>query len=296
MDNNTTQIINWFPGHMARTRRLMEEQARKCDYFIEICDARLPFSSRNPELGRIFQSKPGMLILNKCDLADKTLTRLWMDFYQRNGLSVHAMNLKICKDRELTVLIQKQTFELTQRFRDKGIRKSLKIMVAGVPNVGKSTFINHLRGAKSVQTGDRPGVTKSNQWVRISPYLEILDTPGLLWPRLDDQTAARRLCYLGIVKDDILDLTDLTVSLLNELLLLHPIKVMDRYHLTQKKYSDPTELLNDVCRGRGWLLKGNQFDYDRCCRIVLDEFREGKLGPVTFETPDSQLSPVKGVF
>ena len=160
-------------------------------------------------------------------------------------------------------------------------------MVLGVPNVGKSTLINMLRGKNITQTGDRPGVTKSNQWVRITPYLELLDTPGMLWPRLDDQTAARRLCYIGSVKDDVTDLYMLAIALLEELANSAPEALKTRYHLECSDLKG-LELLDAVCKGRGWLLKGGQFDYDRACRIVLDEFRAGKLGRITLEIPGSE--------
>ena len=157
-------------------------------------------------------------------------------------------------------------------------------MIVGIPNVGKSTLINRLCGRSLAQTGDRPGVTKSNQWIKVSPYLELLDTPGLLWPRLDDQTAARRLCYIGCIKDDVVDLSDLTMHLLEELCQLEPDRVLERFHVSDSSLKG-TELLDVVCAGRGWLLKGGQYDYDRCCSVVLDEFRAGKLGRITLEAP-----------
>ena len=160
-------------------------------------------------------------------------------------------------------------------------------MVAGVPNVGKSTLINHLRGKGIAQTGDRPGVTKSSQWVRITPYLELLDTPGLLWPRLDNQTAARRLCYIGSIKDEVIDQYMLAVSLLEELEEISPDAVLNRYHLDRSDMKG-AELLDAACKGRGWLLKGNQYDYDRACSIILDEFRGGKLGRISLEKPETE--------
>ena len=157
-------------------------------------------------------------------------------------------------------------------------------MIVGIPNVGKSTLINRLYGRSVAQIGDRPGVTKSNQWVRVSPYLELLDTPGLLWPRLDDQVAARRLCYIGSIKDDVVDTYDLTIHLLEDLRSIVPDKVKERFHIQDTSLKG-IELLDSVCAGRGWLMKGAQYDYDRCCRVVLDEFRAGKLGRITLESP-----------
>ena len=160
----------------------------------------------------------------------------------------------------------------------------MKLGIVGIPNVGKSTFINRLYGRSVAQIGDRPGVTKNNQWVKVTPYLELLDTPGLLWPKLDDQLSARRLCYIGSVKDDILDLTDLTLHLLEELCVIVPDRIKERYHIDNTNLRG-TELLDAVCTGRGWLMKGAQYDYDRCCSVVLDEFRAGKLGRITLERP-----------
>ena len=188
--------------------------------------------------------------------------------------------------KEIIQLIQKSTKETVDKALARGIRKTVKVMVLGVPNVGKSTLINALRGKGIAQTGDRPGVTKSNQWIRISPYLELLDTPGMLWPRLDDQQAAKRLCYIGSVKDDITDLYLLALSLMEEMMETCLEKVMDRFHIEDESLRGQ-ELMEAACRGRGWLLKGGEFDYDRASRVILDEFRGGKLGRITLEkVPD----------
>ena len=188
------------------------------------------------------------------------------------------------KGKETVSLIEQATKEIVDKALQKGVRKTVRAMIAGIPNVGKSTMINRLYGRSITQTGDRPGVTKSNQWVKISPYLELLDTPGLLWPRLDDQLSARRLCYIGSIKDDIVDTAELTISLLEELCVLVPDTVSERFHLKDTGLKG-AELLEAVCAGRGWLLKGGRFDYDRCCSVVLDEYRAGKLGRITFEAP-----------
>ena len=195
--------INWYPGHMAKTKRLLSEQIRKVDLVIELCDARLPFSSRNPEINHMILDKKRIVLLNKADLADPEITSRWVRVLKSLGLDAYAADSTKLNSKELISLIQKSTRDVVEKALEKGIRKTIRAMVVGVPNVGKSTLINRLRGKGIAQTGDRPGVTKSSQWVKINPYLELLDTPGLLWPRLDDQLSARRLCYIGSVKDEV---------------------------------------------------------------------------------------------
>jgi len=279
-----TQRINWYPGHMARARRLISEQLKKIDLVIEICDARLPFSSRNPDLIRLAGNKKHLLLVNKSDLADEKMNRIWLRFFRNSGIETILSDGTKLNSKEILYAIDKLTEDLREKATQKGIRRTIRAMVVGVPNVGKSTVINHLKGNKITLTGDRPGVTRSNQMIRITPYLELMDTPGLLWPRLDDQTAARRLCYIGTVSDEVVDLPDLTISLLEELKEKSPDQLRERYHLNSLK-PEGAELLEAICRGRGWLLKGNEYDYDRCCRVVLDEFRAGKIGRITLEEP-----------
>lgn len=281
---NAAAPINWYPGHMAKTKRILTEQIRKIDLVIELCDARLPHSSRNPEILRMAKGKKSVVFLNKADLAEPAATSAWIRRIRSSGQQAYAIDSTRLKTNEITDLIRKETKDLVDKALEKGIRKTVRVMVLGVPNVGKSTLINRLRGRNIAQTGDRPGVTRSNQWVRITPYLELMDTPGLLWPRLDDQQAAKRLCYIGTVKDDIADPYMLAVSLLEDLEISAPDAVTERFH-----YDNPElkgiELMDAVCKGRGWLLKGNEYDYDRAARIILDEFRGGKLGRITLELP-----------
>ena len=284
--NENKSLINWYPGHMAKTKRLLTEQLKRIDLVIELCDARLPHSSRNPELMNMLSNKRHLLLLNKSDLSDPVMNRNWIHYLSDQGTQAHLTNAKMINGKETVALIDRSTKEIVEKYQQKGVRKTVRAMIVGIPNVGKSTLINRLYGRSIAQTGDRPGVTKSNQWVRISPYLELLDTPGLLWPRLDDQLAARRLCYIGSIKDDIIDMADLTIHLLEDLCTIVPEKVKERFHIKDTELKG-TELLDAVCLGRGWLLKGAQYDYDRCCSVVLDEYRAGKLGRITFEAPPS---------
>ena len=279
--------INWYPGHMAKAKRLLADQLSRVDVVVEICDARLPHSSRNPDLDKLISGKKRVLMLNKSDLADTGATSAWLNYFRNQGIDAVSYCATGGRAKEAIAAIDRAAKEIVDRAAQKGVKKTVRVMVVGVPNVGKSTFTNRLHGGNIAQTGDRPGVTRSNQWVRISPYLELLDTPGLLWPRLDDQIAARRLCYIGTVKDDVVDLAMLTIHLLEDMLEVKPEAVMERFRIKDATLRGE-ELLEAVCRGRGFLMKGGVCDYDRCCSVVLDEFRAGKLGRITLETPQRE--------
>lgn len=276
--------INWYPGHMAKTLRLLREQTRKADLVIELCDARLPHSSRNPDLNRLIGGRKRLLLMNKADLADPDMSSRWLQEFRNEGLTASLIQARNLRTKDILTAIEEQTRDAVDRAAEKGVRKTVRIMVVGVPNVGKSTFINRINGASIAQTGDRPGVTRNNQWIKITPWLEMLDTPGMLWPRLDDQLAARRLCYIGTVKDEILNLDDLVLNLLNDIAEIRPESLQERFHVEDTS-ARGLELIEAVCRGRGFLQKGGVCDYDRCCSVLLDEFRSGKLGRITLESP-----------
>lgn len=285
-------MINWYPGHMAKSRRLLLDQVSRVDLVIELCDSRLPSASRNPDLTGIAANKKRLLFLNKSDLADPEQTEGWLRYFRGIGIEAYTSCALSLRSKETLSCIDKASREIVQKALDKGVRKTVRAMVIGIPNVGKSTFINRLCGRAIAKTGDRPGVTRANQWVKVSPYLELLDTPGMLWPKLDDQEAAVRMCYIGSVKDDVIDLEGLAIHLLEDLCRIVPEQVQARFHIPDISLKG-VDLLDAVCAGRGWLLKGNQYDYDRCCNIVLDEFRAGKLGRVTFEAPPYTIGEEK---
>lgn len=276
--------INWYPGHMAKALRLLTEQLRRVDFVMELCDARLPHSSRNPDLNRLVKDKPKILIMNKADLADPGLNDLWLKSFRNEGLDTMLLTAKKIRKAEILQHIYKATETVRARAMQKGFNKTIRGMVIGVPNVGKSTLINSLSGTASAKTGDKPGVTKSNQWIRIDPYIELMDTPGLLWPRMDDQKAALKLGWLGTIGENAVDMDHLAMSFLDEISSVAPNALVERMHIDHPDLKG-VDLLDAVCAGRGWLIKGGVSDYDRCFHVVLDEFRSGKLGRMTLEAP-----------
>ena len=275
--------INWYPGHMARAKRLLSDQLSRVDVVIELCDARLPFSSRNPDLMKLTSKKEKVLILGKADLANPSITNEWMRIFQSKGITCAALDMNR-QARQALNLIDKAARETVERAAQRGIKKTVRAMVVGVPNVGKSTFINRLHGAPIAKVGDMPGVTRANQWVKISPYLELMDSPGLLWPRLDDPLAARRLAYIAAIRDEVLDTAQLAIQLLEDLKLMAPQTTQERFKIKDMTLTGP-DLLDEVCRGRGFLMKGGVTDVERACKVILDEFRGGKLGRLTLEAP-----------
>ena len=274
--------IQWYPGHMAKAKRLLLSQLGKVDLVVELCDARLPLSSRNPALDELIRHKRRVLLLCKADLAENSKTQQWIAYFKRQGIEAMAYDKSPQKTKQARQLIDLAARDVLERNERRGIQKTLRAMVVGVPNVGKSTFINRIYGRSVAQTGDRPGVTKCNQWVKVSPYFEVLDTPGMLWPKLNDQRAATRLAYIGTIKDAVYDQYELCVNLLQDLLSVMPEETAARYKI-KNPAAQGYALLDEVCRGRGFLLRGGELDYDRACAVVLDEFREGKVGKLTLE-------------
>lgn len=275
--------INWYPGHMAKTRRLLQDQLRAVDAVIELCDARAPLATRNPDLARLTQGKARILILNKADLADDAQTARWLEHFRREGLTALRFNSNGGKIKDILGKIEQATRPAVERYAARGVKKTIRTMVIGIPNVGKSTFINRLYGGAVVKAADRPGVTRANTWVKLGPYLEVLDTPGMLPPRMDDQKSATLLAYLGSIRDEIMDTEELAGGLLQLLDQLNPEATRARYKLGENPGTEPHELLEAACRGRGWLMSGGRIDVDRASTLILDEFRAGKTGKITIE-------------
>lgn len=278
--------INWYPGHMARAKRLLSDQLSRVDVVIELCDARLPHSSRNPDLKRLMEKKERILLMGKSDLADPNLTAQWTKVFRAQGIICQALDMNRQAKSALS-LIDKAAAQAVERAAQRGIKKTVRAMVVGVPNVGKSTLINRLHGGSIAKVGDMPGVTRANQWVKISPYLELMDSPGLLWPRLDDPLAARRLAYIAAIRDEVVDTAQLSIQLLTDLIGMAPEAVAERFKIKDLSLRGP-DLLDAVCQGRGFLMKGGVFDTERACKVILDEFRGGKLGRITLEAPPKE--------
>ena len=278
------QKINWYPGHMAKTQRELASQLSRVDLAVELCDARAPSASRNPELQRLLKNKKQLLVLGKADLADPRMTRSWVSACADRGEDAMAFDSVRGRAKDVIDRAQRACRAEIDRWAARGARKTVRILVVGIPNVGKSTFVNRLKGASIAKTGDRPGVTKSQQWVRITPYLELLDTPGLLWPDLSDQEAALRLAWTGTIADRVLDTGMTAIRLLEALMLLIPERTASRFHIRNRD-ARGLALLHEACRGRGWILPGGIPDEERGAALVLDEFRSGLLGRLTLEAP-----------
>lgn len=277
--------IQWFPGHMAKTRRMISESIRLCDCVAEIVDARCPMSSRNPELPSLTKGKKSFIIINKSDIADPVETEKWQKYFAAQGLLSICTNSTdgkgVNKITDVAALLLKD--ELEKR-RQKGlVSKPVRIMVCGIPNVGKSSFINKLNGKGAAKVGDRPGVTRGKQWITLKNGTELLDTPGILWPKFEDKDAAMRLAFTGAIKDDILDVEELASELCAFLKDNYPAALTTRYKAQLTDEMTGFDVLEEICRRRGFIVKGGETDTLRGANIVLDEFRSAKLGRITLE-------------
>ncbi len=279
--------INWYPGHMAKTRRMLVENLRMIDVVVELVDARAPLASRNPDFDDLFAGRARVVLLNKSDLADPQTTKQWIAYFNRLGFQSAGVSATGGSAKKIaTSLIERAAKPKVDAMKQKGVNKVVRCMMVGIPNVGKSTLINRIAGVSRAEVGDRPGVTRGKQWVKITPYLELMDTPGMLWPKLEDQQMAEHLAFLGSIKDEIMDTETLATDLLDYLRQVKPQALMERYKKVTADVSIE-ELLEAVCRSRGFLLKGGALDTDRAARIVLDEFRAGKIARITLEQPES---------
>ena len=284
---NDTNPIQWFPGHMTKTRRLMEKHIGLVDLVTELADARIPYSSRNPEVPKLTHGKPRILLLNKCDAADEEVTRLWLDHYRAEEVSCLATDCRSGKGLgQYQNLVRSLLADKITRLQSRGMGgRAIRIMVVGIPNTGKSSFINRMAGGRRTEVEDRPGVTRGKQWVSLSDGIDLLDMPGVLWPKFDDQTVAEHLAFTGAIKDDILDTETLAVKLLDCLQKRYPAFLTERYGVETADIH-PGELLEAIGRKRGMLISGGEVNTERAAIMLLDEFRGGKLGRISLERPD----------
>ena len=278
--------INWYPGHMTKAKRMMVEDIRLIDLVIELVDARIPMSSRNPDIDSLAQGKSRVILLNKADLADDRITEQWINYF--TGMGYHVVKID-SRDRSrmknVKAIIDNACKEKKERDLKRGIiNRPVRAMVAGIPNVCKSTFINSFAGKACAQTGNRPGVTKGKQWIRLNKDVELLDTPGILWPKFEDNTVGIRLAFIGSVNDQVINMHELSVELISYMIRLCPGKLNERYKADESLGA--SDILSNIATARGCLKKGGEIDYDRAISLLFDDFRSGKLGKITLETPE----------
>ncbi len=280
--------LSWFPGHMTKTKRMIVAEIKHMDAVCEIVDARIPISSRNPDVDEMTEGKPRLMVLNRVDQADPAQTKLWAAYYRAKGYAVLEANAKGgVGTAQFAGAVRELLKDKLAAYAEKGqIGRTVRVMVLGIPNVGKSTFINKVAKRKTARAEDRPGVTRTKQWVPVDSTLELLDTPGILWPKFDDTRVGMHLAFTGAIKDDVMDLEELASHLMEYLGRHYADIVTERYKITIEEEDSGYDLLTKAGRKRGFLMRGAEVDTERMARILLDEFRGGKLGRFTLETPE----------
>ena len=275
--------VQWYPGHMTKAKRQMQEDIKLIDLIIELVDARVPLSSRNPDIDELGKNKARLILLNKADLADERQNEAWKNFFQAKGFFVVKVDSRSGAGmKAIQAAISEACKEKTERDRKRGIKnRPIRALVVGIPNVGKSTFINTFAGKACAKTGNRPGVTKGKQWIKLNKSVELLDTPGILWPKFEDQEVGMRLAYVGSIKDDILNMEELSLNLIDFLRQYYPGVLERRYQISEE--GKPVEVLEAIARARGCLKKGEELDYAKASGILFDDFRSGKIGRITLE-------------
>lgn len=276
----------WYPGHMTKARRQMQEDLKLIDLMIELVDARVPAASRNPDIDELGKNKARLILLNKSDLADERANDAWMEYFKEKGYSVVKVNSRSGAGmKAINIAVQEACKEKIERDRKRGIlNRPVRAMVVGIPNVGKSTFINAYAGRACAKTGNKPGVTKGKQWIRLSKQLELLDTPGILWPKFEDQQVGLHLAMIGSINDEILNVEELALSVIDYLTAEYPGILEKRFGF--EGVTDRVEILGEIARVRGCLKKGSELDYEKAARMLMDDFRSGKLGRITLEKPE----------
>ncbi|MBB5265491.1 ribosome biogenesis GTPase A [Catenibacillus scindens] len=277
--------IQWYPGHMTKAIRMMQEDIKLIDIVVELVDARVPLSSKNPDIDQLAKGKSRLILLNKADLADRAKTQAWEQYFKDRGFYVHSLDARTGKSvKSVTGIIQEACREKIERDRRRGIiNRPVRAMVVGIPNVGKSTFINTYAGKACTKTGNKPGVTKGKQWIRLNKNVELLDTPGILWPKFEDQTVGMKLAIIGSIKDDLLDITELAWNLTGFLVDNYPGILEKRYNIDEKR--DKIEIIEQIALARGCLQKGGAPDTAKASKLLLDDFRSARLGAITLDLP-----------
>lgn len=278
--------FQWYPGHMTKAKRAMQEDIKLIDVIIELVDARIPFSSKNPDIDPLANGKSRIILLNKCDLADNMVTQEWVKYYENKGFFVSLVNSKNGKGvKAVHDVIQKACKEKIERDRKRGIlNRPIRAMIVGIPNVGKSTFINSFAGKACTKTGNKPGVTKGKQWIRLNKNVELLDTPGILWPKFEDQKVGLKLAFIGSIKDELYNIYELSLLLIGYLQENYPDTVPDFYQI--KGAEENVILLEQIAERRGCLKAGGEFDLDKAAKYLVDDFRNGRLGAISLEHPE----------
>lgn len=283
--------FQWYPGHMTKAKRQMQEDIKLIDLVIELVDARIPLSSRNPNIDELGKNKSRLILMNKSDLADEAVSREWAEFFKKKGYYVVSLDSRSKAGmKNVTAVVMEACKEKIERDRKRGIKnRPVRAMVVGIPNVGKSTFINSYAGKACAKTGNKPGVTKGKQWIRLNKNVELLDTPGILWPKFEDQMVGLRLALIGSIKDEILNIDELSLELIKILTANYPGVLSERYSTEEnalKEDVEPVEILKQIAENRKCISKGNELDYSKAAALVIDEFRSGKLGRITLERPE----------
>ncbi len=281
------QTVQWFPGHMAKTRRIIKESLNLVDGVVELVDSRIPYSSSNPELNNLIKGKPRIVLLNKCDISDSNATKMWIDYYKSRNMYALAVDCRTGKGlNHFIPTVQKALSKTIEKNASKGMNgKALRLMVVGIPNTGKSSFINRMAGNARAKVADKAGVTRQQQWFVVGKGIELLDTPGVLWPKFDDPEVGDKLAFTGAVKDEVTDLETLSCRLLDVLAKTRPQSILDRYKLDDIDGLQGWEILEMIGKKRGFLIKGGEIDYERTAVMLCDEFRGGRLGKITLELP-----------
>ncbi|MCT4594960.1 MAG: ribosome biogenesis GTPase YlqF [Anaeromicrobium sp.] len=282
--------INWYPGHMKKTKELIQKNLKLVDVVIELVDARNPLSSRNPQINEIVQNKPKVIVLNKSDLANPAISKEWVEYFKKEGYKVVEVDTISGKGLDKVTKMSNEAVEDKMKAREeKGMnRRAIRAMIVGIPNVGKSSIINRLTGKKSAKTGDRPGVTKGKQWVRLKGNIELLDTPGVLWPKFEDLNVGLKLAFTGSIKDEVLDVETVALRLIEYLCRYYPDNIKERYKLDTIE-EEPLDNMENIAKKRGCILGKGRIDYTRVANIILDEFRASTIGRISLERPNEEI-------